>query len=390
MDLDLEEIAKDLFEIEEVQEKTSSKTIQQNNDKKEVNNENNKTSENITSSNLNLNSVFSHRVISNNSNIVTKPKEHQNIQNIQKDEQTIKIADSPKKYQKINNTQKNNEINNINNTNYGKNQDVKNNFNNILWTTKYSPKNTDEIIGNQSVVKKLMEWLTHWDDVVIRGIKREIDFSSTNSNYSNYSNNTKGRNKMENLNARACIISGPPGIGKTTTVRLIASKMNYRTFELNASDQRNKQIISSKVGYLMDNTTISKSVITEKNLIIMDEVDGMGGNEDKGGISALIEIIKKTKVPIICICNDIQNQKLRSMINHCYELKFAKPDKRNIIKRLHEICKIEGMNISPESLEYLCESSGNDIRQCLNFLEMRSRSEDRNGSNLDFKSKVNR
>lgn len=35
----------------------------------------------------------------------------------------------------------------------------------------------------------------------------------------------------------------------------------------------------------------------------MDEVDGMSSS-DKGGIRSLIEIIKKTKIPIICICND--------------------------------------------------------------------------------------
>ena len=51
----------------------------------------------------------------------------------------------------------------------------------------------------------------------------------------------------------------------------------------------------SKVGYLMDNTTIGATSLTDRNLIIMDEVDGMAGNEDKGGISALIEISKKQK-----------------------------------------------------------------------------------------------
>ena len=239
---------------------------------------------------------------------------------------------------------------------------------NLLWTDIYHPKSTEDIIGNQTVVKKLTDWLNNWDDVVINGNKREIDFAA-NNNYS-----TRGKMKIENINARACMISGPPGIGKTTTVRLVAKILNYKAFELNASDQRNKQIISSTVGYLMDNKTISNNTITNKNLIIMDEVDGMGGNEDKGGIKALIEIIKKTKLPIICICNDIQNQKLRSFLNNCYELKFSKPDKRQVVKRLSDICRMEKFNISPESLEYLCESVGNDIRQCLNFLEMRSRS----------------
>ena len=49
----------------------------------------------------------------------------------------------------------------------------------------------------------------------------------------------------------------------------------------------------------------------------MDKVDGMSGNEHHGGIKALMEIIKVTKIPIILICNDIYNPKLKSLINHC-------------------------------------------------------------------------
>ncbi|CAF4194713.1 unnamed protein product, partial [Rotaria magnacalcarata] len=31
----------------------------------------------------------------------------------------------------------------------------------------------------------------------------------------------------------------------------------------------------------------------------MDEVDGVTGNEDRGGIQALIELIQTTRIPII-------------------------------------------------------------------------------------------
>jgi replication factor C subunit 1 len=53
----------------------------------------------------------------------------------------------------------------------------------------------------------------------------------------------------------------------------------------------------------------------------MDEVDGVGSG-DRGGIAALIQIIKLTKTPIICICNDRMNRKLISLVNYCYDLKF--------------------------------------------------------------------
>lgn len=53
----------------------------------------------------------------------------------------------------------------------------------------------------------------------------------------------------------------------------------------------------------------------------MDEVDGMSGG-DRGGVGELISIIKTSKVPIICICNDKYNQKLKSLRNSTLELDF--------------------------------------------------------------------
>lgn len=68
----------------------------------------------------------------------------------------------------------------------------------------------------------------------------------------------------------------------------------------------------------------------------MDEVDGVGSG-DRGGISALIAVIKKTKIPIICICNDRMNQKLKSLATHCYDLKFNKPSVQAIKSRIANI-----------------------------------------------------
>ena len=56
-------------------------------------------------------------------------------------------------------------------------------------------------------------------------------------------------------------------------------------------------------------------------VLVMDEVDGMSGG-DRGGVADLIETIKRSKVPVIAICNDKYHQKLRSLRNHCLELEF--------------------------------------------------------------------
>ena len=53
----------------------------------------------------------------------------------------------------------------------------------------------------------------------------------------------------------------------------------------------------------------------------MDEVDGMSAG-DRGGVADLIITIAKSKIPIIAICNDKYNQKLKSLRNHCLELEY--------------------------------------------------------------------
>ena len=51
----------------------------------------------------------------------------------------------------------------------------------------------------------------------------------------------------------------------------------------------------------------------------------MAGNEDRGGIQELVALIKSTCIPIICICNDRSLPKMRTLSNHCFDLRFQRP-----------------------------------------------------------------
>ena len=99
----------------------------------------------------------------------------------------------------------------------------------------------------------------------------------------------------------------------------------------------------------------------------MDEVDGMGAG-DRSGMSELIKLIKTSKVPIICICNDRQSQKVRSLAGYCLDLRFKRPIKTVIARRAMRIGQDEGMKIEQNAAEAIAESCGNDIRQVLNCL----------------------
>ena len=56
----------------------------------------------------------------------------------------------------------------------------------------------------------------------------------------------------------------------------------------------------------------------------MDEVDGMSSG-DRGGVAEMIKYIDTTLIPIICICNDRDSPKVRSLASHCYDLSFSRP-----------------------------------------------------------------
>ncbi|CRG98656.1 replication factor C subunit 1, putative [Plasmodium relictum] len=246
---------------------------------------------------------------------------------------------------------------------------------NQLWVEKYKPKNIDELVGNNQNVLKLQNWLANWEDVCIKGIKREVKKTF--------------RGIFENVNARCALLSGPAGIGKTTTAKLVSEQSGYNVIEFNASDERNKAAVErisemATGGYSI--TSINNRKLT-KTCIIMDEVDGMSSG-DKGGSTAILKLIEKTKCPIICICNDRQNNKMRTLANKCYDLKFTLPQKNSVVKRLLEICNKEKIMMEPNALELLWESTHGDMRQMLNTLQLLSKTYTRIQF-LDLKKELN-
>lgn len=72
----------------------------------------------------------------------------------------------------------------------------------------------------------------------------------------------------------------------------------------------------------------------------------MATGGDRGGVSDLINNIKASKMPIICVCNDKYKQTLKSLKNHCLEIDWRKPTKLQAAQRLKIITKAEGLTIN--------------------------------------------
>lgn len=61
---------------------------------------------------------------------------------------------------------------------------------------------------------------------------------------------------MPNPNARACMVSGPPGIGKSSMVKIIAEHIGFNVNVINASDKRSKAVIESMLKELSESSTM--------------------------------------------------------------------------------------------------------------------------------------
>lgn len=237
----------------------------------------------------------------------------------------------------------------------------------LPWTEKYRPKIPNDIIGNQSVVKQLHDWLRSWNEQFLKT-------SSKNG----------GRKQNDSGAKKAVLLSGTPGIGKTTTAKLVSQMLGFRTIEVNASDNRGKA--DAKIGKGIGGSTANsiKEVISNeglglnmersqhpKTVLIMDEVDGMSAG-DRGGVADLIASIKNSSIPIICICNDRYSQKLKSLVNYCLLLSFRKPTKQQMAKRLLHVANAEGLQVNEIALEELAERVNGDMRMALNHLQYMS------------------
>jgi replication factor C large subunit len=163
---------------------------------------------------------------------------------------------------------------------------------------------------------------------------------------------------------KALMLTGAAGTGKTLLVETLARERGLLLLQLNASDVRNAEAIAG----FFDDASRTKSLFHKGKIILMDEVDGISGN-DKGAVSAITKVIKQSLYPVFLIANDPWAVKLRPLRPYVKMVKFSKVHSASIEKRLREISEKEGISVRGTVLKDLARWSQGDLRSAISDLQ---------------------
>lgn len=276
-----------------------------------------------------------------------------------------------------------------------------------VWVDRYRPKRFTELLGDERIHREVMSWLKEWDPCVFRRKNRKKMRDATHDGpvappkFVAYGQQApEWKDPYDRPAQRVLLISGAPGLGKTTLAHVLAKAAGYGVYELNASDSRSAGSVTDTIKMALESASLKDSRPT---CLVVDEIDGAtgggltggfggggGGEESRGFIKALVDLIeggkggkrvkgskgakgKKSKPllrPIICICNDLYAPALRPLRPYCRLIRFQKPAANHLVGRLRSICEQESISASSRCLSLLAALSQGDIRSCLNALQL--------------------
>nr|XP_018910845.1 PREDICTED: ATPase family AAA domain-containing protein 5 [Bemisia tabaci] len=261
-----------------------------------------------------------------------------------------------------------------------------------MWTEKYKPQSSQEVLGNGSCVSELKRWLEEQK----ASKKKDLDESSGDEFVS--SDDDSSLTKCAN---NVAIISGPPGCGKTSSVYAVAKELGCQVLELNASCNRNgKKVLSELLEATQSHQVkrvsniladmFSKAAKGDKkkkkkklkskdpglgpdakvmSIILIEDADLIFSDHDDGFIAALSSLSTMSKRPVILVSNSIQCSHLNKFIKQqCLLLEFSKPSFFDMRTFLQLIALSEMVELPKEDAERIVYET-RDLRQAMLTLQ---------------------
>ncbi|KAK8042503.1 Chromosome transmission fidelity protein 18 [Apiospora phragmitis] len=261
----------------------------------------------------------------------------------------------------------------------------------LLWTEKYRARNFMDLCGDDGTNRNVLRWLKRWDPLVFPGSSRSRGIRRPGA---------KQQVEEEKPHRKILMLTGPPGLGKTTLAHVCARQAGYEVLEINASDDRSRDVVKNQIRTSLgtENVKIVQhkagqsgqcQKIARPVCVVVDEVDGVvsgsSGSGEGGFVKALLDLIaigeknssgqsenhtqthrRKKKGddfrqmrPLILICNDVYHPSLRPLrqSNLAEVIHVGKPTVDAVVNRLKAVFEKEGIPCEKDAARKLCESA---------------------------------
>ncbi len=188
-----------------------------------------------------------------------------------------------------------------------------------MFIDKYKPKLSKDVVGNNSQINQIKEWLKLW--------KRRTDASGVKQ-------------------PQALIVIGPTGCGKSVSTEIACREAGYEPIFYYAEDEISAKALieQSKQG----------SIFAKKKALVFEEYNVP---------AALLE---QSASPVIIITED----NLHKFRRKCMLVKFGKIRHDSIASYLKAICKKEGLKVDDIIINQIAKMSDGDVRAALVDLEI--------------------